>query len=257
VVRRGCRWPKRLATKAQDSAQAARDSPTVRFDPSAVDDREGTASRAGNLPPDTPLFTVPAGLGRILDRDLVAAGLARRVEVEPGKWIIDKRDERGRTIDVHALRHTFGTMLSKSGAFPRTAQAAMRHSTVNLTMNTYTDPKLLDVAGAIESLPTLPLEGGRQTEAGALSATGTDDSTASQFAPEFAPATGKTGLTGALPVDLADKGEPRSKTAPVAASACHVNRKDPLTTPVRGSSEWAMTGSNRRHPRCKRGALAD
>ena len=70
---------------------------------------------------------------------------------------IDKRDERGRTIDVHAFRHTFGTLLSKGGVSPRTAQAAMRHSTINLTMNIYTDPKLLDVAGAVEALPSLPL----------------------------------------------------------------------------------------------------
>ena len=81
------------------------------------------------LPADTPLFTVPDELVRILDRDLVAAGIARRVEVD-GKWKIDKRDERGRTVDVHALRHTFGTLLSKGGVAPRTAQAAMRHSTI-------------------------------------------------------------------------------------------------------------------------------
>ena len=47
-----------------------------------------------------PLFTVPAGLVRILDRDLLAAD-------------IDKADERGRSIDVHALPHSFGTLLSK------------------------------------------------------------------------------------------------------------------------------------------------
>ncbi len=39
----------------------------------------------------TPLFWVPKGLGRILERDLAAAG-------------IPKRDERGYTADVHALR---------------------------------------------------------------------------------------------------------------------------------------------------------
>ena len=89
----------------------------------------------GALPANTPLFDVPAGLLRILDRDLVAAG-------------IPKRDERGRTVDVHAMRHSFGTLLSKGGVAPRTAQAAMRHSTIDLTMNTYTDPKLLDVHGA-------------------------------------------------------------------------------------------------------------
>ena len=69
------------------------------------------------LPLDTPLFTVPKGLVRILDRDLIAAG-------------IPKRDERGRTIDVHALRHSFGTLLSVGGVAPRTAQAAMRHSNI-------------------------------------------------------------------------------------------------------------------------------
>ena len=75
---------------------------------------------------------------------------------------IDKRDERGRTIDVHSLRHTFGTLLSKGGVTPRTAQAAMRHSKIDLTMNIYTDPKLLDVAGAMEVLPALPLGTGLQ-----------------------------------------------------------------------------------------------
>jgi len=68
---------------------------------------------------------------------------------------IPKRDERGRTVDLHALRHTFGTHLSKNGVQPRTAQAAMRHSSLDLTMNVYTDPNLLDVAGALEALPKL------------------------------------------------------------------------------------------------------
>lgn len=92
------------------------------------------------------LFNVPAGLVRILDRDLAAAG-------------IPKRDERGRTVDVHAMRHTFGTHLSKAGVPLRTAQAAMRHSDPSLTANVYTDPKLLDVAGALEALPLLRANG--------------------------------------------------------------------------------------------------
>ena len=76
---------------------------------------------------------------------------------------IAKRDDRGRTIDVHALRTTFATLLSKGGVSPRTAQAAMRHSSIDLTMNTYTDPKLLDVQGAVDSLPTLQLPTDRPT----------------------------------------------------------------------------------------------
>lgn len=50
-------------------------------------------------------------------------------------------------------RHTFGTHLSKAGVAPRVAMAAMRHSSLDLTMNIYTDPVLLDVAGAVETLP--------------------------------------------------------------------------------------------------------
>lgn len=106
-----------------------------------------TAERRGDAIPerlsrDTPVFLVPAGIWRALDHDLAAAG-------------IPKRDERGRTVDVHALRHSFGTLLSRNGVFPRTAQAAMRHSTIDLTMNLYTDPKLLEVASALEALPRL------------------------------------------------------------------------------------------------------
>ena len=55
------------------------------------------------------------------------------------------------------MRHTFGTHLSKAGVPLRTAQAAMRHSDPSLTANVYTDPKLLDVAGAVAGLPDLPL----------------------------------------------------------------------------------------------------
>ena len=105
------------------------------------------------------MFDVPHGLVKILDRDLITAGIARRVKTQTGKWKTDKTDERGRTVDVHALRHTFGTLLSKGGVSPRTAQAAMRHSKIDLTMNVYTDPKLLDVAGAMEALPALPAWG--------------------------------------------------------------------------------------------------
>ncbi len=51
--------------------------------------------------------------------------------------------------------------LSKAGVPLRTAQAAMRHSDPSLTANVNTDPKLLDVAGAVASLPDLPLGAAR------------------------------------------------------------------------------------------------
>ena len=132
---------------------------------------------SGALPSDTPLFYVPTGLLRILDRDLQAAG-------------IEKVDDRGRTIDVHAMRHTFGTMLSRNGVQPRTAQAAMRHSKIDLTMNVYTDPRLLDVAGAMDALPSFPLNSSPH-EPEMVTATGTvgppDSSLSRQLAPVLAP----------------------------------------------------------------------
>ena len=60
-----------------------------------------------------------------------------------------------------ALRHTFGTHLSKNGVAPRTAQAATRHPLLELAMNVYTDPELLDVAGAMNALQDLTV-GGRK-----------------------------------------------------------------------------------------------
>jgi integrase len=91
---------------------------------------------------DRPLFRVSHSLLHVFNRDIKFAGIA-------------KRDERGRTVCIHSLRHSFATMLNRHGVAPRVAQAAMRHSTISLTMQTYTDPRLLDVAAAVEALPAL------------------------------------------------------------------------------------------------------
>lgn len=52
------------------------------------------------------------------------------------------------------MRHTSGTHLSKAGVAPRVAMAVMRHSSLDLTMNIYTDPVFLDVGAAVDALPT-------------------------------------------------------------------------------------------------------
>jgi len=108
---------------------------------------------------DEPLISVPSQLVRILDRDLAAAGIA-------------KVDERGESIDVHAMRHTFSTMLHRAGVSPSVAQAAMRHSDIRLTMKTYNHLGLMDVSGAVESLPGMA---GNFSQFEPVSATGTDN----------------------------------------------------------------------------------
>jgi len=93
------------------------------------------------LPVGRSLFYVPGDFVKIFNRDLAAAS-------------IPKKDDRDRVVDLHARRHTFGTHLSKAGVAPRTAQATMRHSSLELTMNVYTDPRLLDVGAAVDALPS-------------------------------------------------------------------------------------------------------
>ena len=102
--------------------------------------REAGDALPMGLPFSAPLFYVPTNAIKTFDRDLAAAS-------------IPKRDDRARTVDLHALRHTFGTHLSAVGVRPRTAMAAMRHSSLDLTMNVYTDPRLLDVGAAVDALP--------------------------------------------------------------------------------------------------------
>ncbi|MGD0654980.1 MAG: hypothetical protein ABSA16_11590 [Thermoguttaceae bacterium] len=148
--------------------------------------------------------------------------------------------------------------MSKAGVAPRTAQAAMRHSTINLTMSTYTDPRLLDVAGAMESLPALPLGQGGQNEsvAAGLMATGTENATAknidtrsvpsavtpiaksnsclSQFAPGFAPTTDKTATLQSIIDKAASDAEKIVEGKAIAISAYPVKRRSPLTSIVNG-----------------------
>src|SRR5262249_23628336 len=65
------------------------------------------------------------------------------------------RDGEGRVADFHALRHSYITLLERSGVSPKLAQELARHSDIRLTMNVYTHARLHDLVGAVEGLPTL------------------------------------------------------------------------------------------------------
>lgn len=102
-----------------------------------------TATSLRLFGPPQRLFSLSPNHIKVLNQDIAFAGIA-------------KHDERGRTVCVHSLRHTFATLMSMHGVNPRVAQAAMRHSSIDLTMRVYTDPRLLDVAAAIDALPAMP-----------------------------------------------------------------------------------------------------
>ena len=221
-----------LETKAATLTEDAGDMPSVPFDPThrkASVCGKDDAGASCVLPADTPLFNVPDKLVRIMNRDLKAAG-------------IPKRDDRGQTLDVHALRHTFGSLLSRGGVAPRTAQAAMRHSSIDLTMNVYTDPRLLDVAGALDALPLLPLDGEVETNQATLSATGTEGKGPSKIAPVLAPNLDKRGKSLPSVVKMTAEKKAAKDNLPIDVSSLPVKRKDLLSTPDNRSSKVGDTG---------------
>jgi integrase len=194
------------------------------------------------LPADTSLFHIPTGLIRIFDRDLATAG-------------IQKRDERSRTLDVHALRTTFGTLLSRGGVSLRTAQAAMRHSDPKLTANVYTDPKLLDVHGALDALPMLPLDTGPKIEREQARATGTDTYGRCAVALPVALPPVEAGAT-LTNCGNTNTEHPNSFEMTRLGNNVGFDRgKDVLVVSDNTRSKWAMRDSNPRHPACKAGAL--
>jgi len=191
---------------------------------------QGAGDPAGNQ--RRKLFNVPSGLIRIFDRDLEAAG-------------ISKTDDRGRTVDVHALRHTFGTLLSKGGVTPRTAQAAMRHSEIGLTMQVYTDPRLLDVQAALDALPQLSLEGGNRSES--ARATGTDDASAgatgaATVAPKVAPTSVQPRQSASVADHPSHSAGEGANAGAGDASVTPDNENAPLSTGDNEASEERATG---------------
>ena len=67
---------------------------------------------------------------------------------------IERKDPDGRSLDVHSLRKTFGTMLAMAGVPLTTVQRLMRHSTPLLTAKLYIDVEGGDMMQALDKLPT-------------------------------------------------------------------------------------------------------
>jgi hypothetical protein len=55
--------------------------------------------------------------------------------------------------DLHALRTTYITSLATAGVHPRSVQAPARHGSIQLTMGTYCDMRLVHLKSDVERLP--------------------------------------------------------------------------------------------------------
>jgi len=66
---------------------------------------------------------------------------------------IERLGTDGRSIDVHSLRKTFGTLLARAGVPLTTVQRLMRHCTPILTAKLYIDVDPVDMLQALDQLP--------------------------------------------------------------------------------------------------------
>jgi integrase len=118
--------------------------------PSSVMARLVEASKGKR--PDEPILIVGEHTARDLDKDLERAGLLKHGP--------------GGKVDFHALRVAYTTFVIESGANIKEAQALARHSTPDLTLNTYArarQDRLAEIAEAVgraalpavEALPAL------------------------------------------------------------------------------------------------------
>ena len=154
----------------------------------------------------------------MLRRDLIAAE-------------IPYTDESGRVADFHSLRHSFISLLAKSGVHPKMAQKLARHSDINLTMNRYSHISMNDEAAALSSLPSLPsIMSHCQVNPGERGTAKFGSPSHSKSLPNFLPKqSAKKCSSMRVPADLADrKSSDREK---------HRAKENPCKTGVEASSE--------------------
>lgn len=93
-------------------------------------------------------FRSPYGVPWIASFNNVGRHL-RRVLREAG---IERRDEAGRLVTPHALRHTLATRLARANVPPKSTQSILGHSDVRTTLDYYTHVEEQDLRAAIETL---------------------------------------------------------------------------------------------------------
>ncbi len=81
--------------------------------------------------------------------------LARMLRVDLEACKIAPTDSSGRTVDFHALRHSYISLMARAGVAPKVLMDLARHSDVNLTMGYYSHTLMADRAEALKSLPDL------------------------------------------------------------------------------------------------------
>jgi len=131
----------------------------------------------------------------------------------------------GKKLEFHALRTTLGTLLATSGASIREAMEQMRHTDVRLTTRIYTDPRLIDMHGAVNRIPRLSAEPEtRETQR----ATGTDGVMPPVRLPSTQPA--RSHIRSDIRKEVSGRGQNWPQMAISPSAERRTNRLYPLKT---------------------------
>jgi len=130
--------------------------------------------------PKAPIFRMPRSedVAQMFRADVAAARAAWLEEAkhDPDEYeqrtksdFLTEKNHEGESLDFYSLRHSTGSWAALAGAHPKEVQRIMRHSTITLTMDTYSHLFPGQEAETVNRLPDL------DGEADVLRATGTDD----------------------------------------------------------------------------------
>jgi integrase len=177
LVRTSFTFGKRLATvtvEAVSSKRRRKDELTIRPETASL-----LQAHLATKHPGAAVFSLPRAddMADMLRRDLKAArslwldeatNPEARAERDRSSFLA-ATDETGQVVDFHGLRHSFITLLARSGVHPTTMQAMARHSDPKLTLSRYTHVEAAEQAEALALLPSLS-----SPSAAEARATGTD-----------------------------------------------------------------------------------
>ena len=109
-------------------------------------------------------------------------------------------------------------------------------------MNVYTEPKLLDVHGALDALPQMPLDKEPKSQTIVVKATGTEDLTSSPLAPTLAPDSDNRSKSGSIADKTVALRDDENDGRRDDVSVDTDKRKHPPTTHVSGCPVVGDTG---------------
>jgi hypothetical protein len=169
-----------------------------------------------------------------LNRQTFENRLVRQTEPHQNEKGENAPDMSARTKNSYAVA---AIAFANWRAEPTVGQAAMRRRKIEMTMNVYTDPKLLDLAGALKALPNLPLNDQTPNNSGKLTDTGR-----SVVAPTVAPTRCNGGQSKSNLHKSANDYEHERDSRRFDVSRDGVKTRNPLTKAVNGCREMGATG---------------